>query len=66
MVCKVFDRITNKMSTLINHNGKWTSKFCKNVFVYKLGGYFDNVHLECSGFHPLCCIFNGYQNVPIT
>jgi len=60
MVNKVFDRILDKMGTLINHNYKWTSKSCKNMLIQKLGGYCNSVDAKCSCFHPLCCIVSGY------
>jgi hypothetical protein len=65
MVSEIFDYIIIEMGTLIGHNGKWTSKSCKNVFVYKLGGYWNSVGIECSSFHPLYYVINGYKNVSI-
>jgi hypothetical protein len=66
MVSKVSNHIIDIVGTLIGHNGQWTSKSRENVFVYKLDNYCSNVGVECSSFHPLCCIISGYQNVPTT
>jgi hypothetical protein len=65
MVSEVPNCIINKMGTLIGHNGEWTSKSCKNVYIYKLSGYYNNVNVECSRLHPLCCIITSYENVPV-
>ncbi len=65
MVSKVSNRIIDKMGTQIGHNCQWTSKSCKNMFVQKLGSYYNNVGAKCSCFHPLGCIVSGHQNVPI-
>jgi hypothetical protein len=66
MVSEISDNVIDKMGTLINHNCKWTSKSCKNMFIQKFGGYYNNVGAKCSCFHPLCCIVSGHQNVLIT
>jgi len=63
MINKVLDNIADKMDTLISYDYQWTSKFCKNMFIQKLGSYYNNVGAKCSCFHPLGCTVSGHQNI---
>jgi len=54
MVSKVFNHIIDKMDTLIDHDCQWTSKSPKDMFVQKLGNYYNNVGAKCLCFYPLC------------
>jgi hypothetical protein len=42
MVNKVFDCIIDKMGTLIDHNCQCTSKSYKDMFIQKLGNYYND------------------------
>jgi hypothetical protein len=54
MVNKIFNGIIDKMCTLVNENGQWTSKLSKNVFVQKLNIHNNGIGMECLCFHQLC------------
>jgi hypothetical protein len=60
MVSKLSNRIIDQMGTLINHDYQWTSKYGKDIFVQKLGDYYNNISAKCLCFHPLCYIVNGH------
>jgi hypothetical protein len=65
MVSKAYDRIIDKMGTLIGQECQWTSKSCKDMFVQKFDNYYNNVGMKYSCFYPFSCIVSGHQNVSI-